>query len=282
MTLQTLILLSDGHMAPLRVIGVLIILMVYLYFELKSSDAPFVKKNLKQYFPARKLEEVYKPYLATYFSFYNALDSEKKVLFEKRVQRFIDLKQFVPRGLPEVTAEMKAAIAGTAIQLTFGYPDVYFRHFWRILVYPDSYYSAITHRYHMGEVDTRGLIALSWKGFKEGFANPSDGRNLGYHEMAHALRLANIVDNEEYDFCDMNIIDEFDREAVKEAAKLRNTPAEPSLFKGYFLQDRYEFFSVTVECFFEKPVELLNYNPKLFYLLTKILKINPYEIKQPA
>lgn len=269
-------LLNVDHIAPLRITGTLVLIFVFLYFELKSSESPFVKKNLRKYFPARNLEAAYKPYLASYFSFYNSLDSEKKLLFEKRVQRFIDLKQFVPRGLPEVTAEMKAAIAGTAIQLTFGYPNVYFRHFWRILVYPDSYYSCITHRYHMGEVNMHGIIALSWKGFREGFANPSDGRNLGYHEMAHALRLANIVDNEEYDFCDMHIIEEFDREAVKEALKLRNSPAEPSIFKGYFLQDRYEFFSVSVECFFEKPAELKKYNPKLYYLLSKILKIDGY------
>ena len=37
--------------------------------------------------------------------------------------------------------EMKALIGGAAIQLTFGHPSIYFTHFKRILVYPDSYYS---------------------------------------------------------------------------------------------------------------------------------------------
>ena len=90
---------------------------------------------------------------------------------------------------------MKALIAGSAIQLTFGYPDVDFGHFWRILIYPDNYYSTITHRYHKGEVNIKGIIVLSWKSFKEGFADSTDGRNLGFHEMAHALRLINIVEN---------------------------------------------------------------------------------------
>jgi len=36
-----------------------------------------------------------------------------------------------------------------------------------------------------------------------------------------------------------------------------------------------EFFSVAVECFFEKPNALKEYNPKLYLLLSKILKIDP-------
>jgi MtfA peptidase len=256
-------------------------IMIYLYFQVRYSDTPLVKKNFKRYLPVRNLESVYKPYLEQYFSFYNSLDNENKLMFEKRVQRFIDIKQFVPRGITEVTPEMKAAIAGTAIQLTFGYPGVYFSHFWRILVYPNSYYSSITHRYHMGEVDIRGMIVLSWKGFQEGFANPTDGHNLGYHEMAHALRLANIIDNDDYNFSDQNIMDDFDTEARKEAQKIRNAPGEASIFKGYFLPDRFEFFSVAVECFFEKPDELKNHNPKLYFLLTRILKIDPLFIRQP-
>ncbi|MBK7711171.1 MAG: hypothetical protein IPJ37_09645 [Bacteroidales bacterium] len=36
---------------------------------------------------------------------------------------------------------------------------------------------------------------------QEGFSNQTDGLNsLGLHEMDHALRLINIVENEEYDF----------------------------------------------------------------------------------
>jgi|WetSurMetagenome_2_1015567.scaffolds.fasta_scaffold126335_2 MtfA peptidase len=257
-----------------RIIVVIIAIFGYLYLQIRYTDSPFVKKNLKKYLLSRNLESIYKPYLSQYFTFYNSLGSEDKLLFERRVQKFIDMKEFVPRGIKEITPEMKATIAGSAIQLTFGYPNVYFRHFWRILVYPNSYYSNITHRYHMGEVDIQGMIVLSWKGFQEGFANPTDGHNLGFHEMAHALRLANIVDNDDYDFYDRDIMNEFDKEAYYESEKLRN-PAFTSMFRGYFLTDRFEFFSVAVESFFERPAELKSYNPKLYSLLKLILKIDP-------
>jgi MtfA peptidase len=173
---------------------------------------------------------------------------------------------------------MKAMIAGSAIQLTFGYPEIYFVHFWRILIYPDNYYSNITHRYHKGEVNRRGLIVLSWKSFREGFADPTDGRNLGYHEMAHALRLINIVANEEYDFYDQDIMNEFEDEANLEIKKIISSPRGSSFFREYSTTNMDEFFAVSVECFFELPTQFRQYNPKLYSLLTRILKIDPEKI----
>jgi Mlc titration factor MtfA (ptsG expression regulator) len=251
----------------------------YIYFRIRYSDNPFIKKNLKRFLFLRKLENAYKPYLSQYFSLYNSLNPQDKLVFERRVQRFIDIKQFIPRGgIKEITPEMKALVAGSAVQLTYGYPNIYFKHFWRILIYPDNYYSTITHKHHKGEVNLRGLIVLSWKSFKEGFSNQTDGLNLGLHEMAHALRLINIVENEEYDFYDREIMNEFDNEAKHETIKLINSPHEKSIFRNYSTTNLDEFFSVAIECFFERSYEFKQYNPKLYTLLTKILKIDPNQL----
>jgi MtfA peptidase len=264
---------------PLMFFIWIIIVFIVTYLRIRYSDSPFVKRNLKKYLILRNLDKVYKPCLQQYFTFYNSLDLKSKLLFEKRVQKFIDLKTFIPRGgIKVITPEMKAMIAGSAIQLTFGYPNIYFLHFWRILIYPDNYYSTITHRYHRGEVNRRGIIVLSWNSFKEGFANSTDGRNLGLHEMAHALRLINIVENEEYDFYDRNIMNEFEKEANYETIKIINSPHESSLFRRYSATNMDEFFSVAIECFFEKSLEFKEYNPKLYGLLSKILKTDPAQI----
>lgn len=266
----------DNSFSALKFIVVLFISVTYIYFQIRYSSTPYVKRNLKKYLFLRNLEKVYKPYLLQYFPFYNYLSTKEKLVFEQRVQKFIDLKQFIPRGgIKEITPEMKAMIAGSAIQLTFGYPGVYFRHFWRILIYPDNYYSTITHQYHKGEVNVKGIIVLSWKSFKDGFKFPSDGLNLGFHEMAHALRLINIVDNDEYDFYDRKIMDEFEKEAHYETIKILNSPEGVSLFRNYSVSNIDEFFSVSVECFFERSFEFKNYNPRLYLLLSKILKIDP-------
>jgi len=257
-------------------IAIFIFTIGFIYFRVRFSNAPFIKKNFKRYLFLRNLDNIYRPFLSQYFPFYNSLNTKDKQTFERRVQKFIDLKQFIPRGgIKEITPEMKALIAGSAIQLTFGYPGIYFLHFWRILIYPDNYYSTITRNYHKGEVNRRGLIVLSWKSFKEGFSNQADGLNLGFHEMAHALRLINIVDNEEYGFYDREVMNEFDKEARHEMIKLTNSPHEKSLFRSYGTVNLDEFFSVAIECFFERSYEFRQYNPKLYGLLSAILKIDP-------
>lgn len=96
--------------------------------------------------------------------------------------------------------------------------------------------------------------------------------------MAHALRLINIVANEEYDFYDQDIMDEFEREAKKETIKIINSPNETSLFRYYSTTNMDEFFSVAIECFFEKSAELKEYNPRLYNILSNILNIDPAQL----
>lgn len=222
------------------------------------------------------LKSIYKPYLIHNFPYYMKLNDKDKLRFEKRVQQFINLKEFIPRGnLGIVTPEMKALIAGSAIQLTFGYNSIYFRHFRRILIYPDDYYSRITRKYHQGEVNLGGLIVISWSSLKEGFRSQTDGRHLGFHEMAHALRLINIVDNEEYDFYDRRIMQAFDIEAHHEIRKIVSGNDPKSLFRPSAAANLEEFFAIAVEAFFELPKEFRQHNSRLYDLLVKILRQDP-------
>lgn len=181
-------------------------------------------------------------------------------------------------GLKTVSSEIKVLIAGSAVQITFGYPGIYFRHFRTILVYPDNYYSTITRNYHKGEVHPRGLIVVSWRNLKEGFRDPNDGYHLGLHEMAHALRLINIVHNPEFNFYDQACMKLFDEEAKKEIHRIRHTVGGSQLYRSYSLTNAHEFFAVSVELFFECPYELQTENPALYSLLKKILKIDPIAV----
>ena len=70
-------------------------------------------------------------------------------------------------------------------------------------------------------------------------------------------------------------MNEFEKEAHNETVKILNSHVEVSLFRNYCATNLDEFFSVAVECFFEKPHEFKNYNPKLYSLLSKILKLDP-------
>ncbi|HVN59176.1 MAG TPA: zinc-dependent peptidase [Bacteroidales bacterium] len=279
----TAMVILSANKDSLELIIFLLMIPVFIYRAIIDLETPMVKRHLKKYLFLRNLEKKYRPFLSRNFPFYNSLDQKEKGKFERRVQKFIDIKQFIPRGgLKEITAEMKAMIAACAVQMTYGYPDVYFRHFWRILIYPDNYYSSITHKYHKGEVNVRGLIVLSWNSFLDGFRYPNDGQNLGYHEMAHALRLINIVENEEYDFWDRGIMKKFEGEAKNETLKILNSKKGTSFFREYCLTNLDEFFAVAVENFFERPAALKEYNPVIYELLTKILKTDPAAVMAPS
>ncbi|MBA4054074.1 MAG: DgsA anti-repressor MtfA, partial [Marivirga sp.] len=149
----------------------------------------------------------YRDILQKYFPYYQNLTDQDKAEFEGKVCLFLYGKRFIPRDISEVTIEAKVLIAATAVQLTFGLSDVYLRHFSKILVYPNDYYSVISKRFHKGEVNPMfGIIVLSWQSFIDGFINPTDAVNLGLHEMAHALRLENVIRNEEYQFFDEELL----------------------------------------------------------------------------
>jgi Mlc titration factor MtfA (ptsG expression regulator) len=207
------------------------------------------------------------------FIVYKLLGEKGRRQFEKRVCRFIRMKNFrAGNNMQEITAEMRIMVAASAIQITYGYPDVYFKHFETIILFADDYYSKITGLYHEGEVNAGGAIVLSWRSFLSGFSDRTDGKNLALHEMAHALRLTNIVDNEEYDFIDRQTMHDFDDQALIEIDKIKN--GENSFFRSYGSSNREEFFSVSVECFFEQPHEFRTYNPILYLLLAQILKLD--------
>jgi MtfA peptidase len=241
--------------------------------------------NLPEFLPINQCKslfndvevQTYRQMLLDNFVVYKLLGEKERKLFEKRVCRFISMKDFrAGSNIEEITDEMRVMVAASAIQLTYGYPDVYFNHFQTIILFAEEYYSTITGHYHEGEVNAGGAIVLSWKNFRSGFSDLTDGRNLALHEMAHALRLTNIVDNDEYDFIDSKTMQDFEELAGIEMQKIENN--ENSFFRTYGAANLQEFFSVAVECFFEKAKEFQNYNPVLYVLLTRILKMDLLKI----
>lgn len=241
-----------------------------VYDVVKLFIVYYLGDFINRHFLFKNLLPRYKKFLKS-FSYYQQLNAKDKILFEKRMQKFIDKKKFVPRGeLQVVTSEMKALIAASAIQLTFGYPRVYFEFFWRILVYPDNYYSNITRKYHKGEVNNKGYIVLSWSNFLAGYHDGDDGINLGLHEMAHALKLENAIKNYEYDFIDWEVFKAFDKASWEEMYRIYD--GESNFFRKYAGSNREEFWAVAVENFFERPQAFKSYNPYLYQLMCKMLQ----------
>lgn len=232
------------------------------------------KHPINRHFIIRNIDPVYKKILEDCFIYYHQLDVKDKRLFEKRVQKFIDKKEFIPgQGLDDVTPEMKTLIAASAIQITFGLPGIYFQHFREIHVHPDTYFSHGMQQWNAGEVHKTGLIMLSWTDFLEGYLNPTNSRNTGLHEMAHALRLENMIKNVEYGYFDWDDIQEFNHYTVEESNKIH--AGEETIFRPYAAVHYQEFFAVLIEIFFEEPQKLHDYHPQLFMVTTRLLNQNP-------
>ncbi|MCV9387054.1 zinc-dependent peptidase [Reichenbachiella ulvae] len=232
------------------------------------------RQPINRYLIIRNLNPEYKKILEGAFLYYHTLNVKNKRLFEKRVQKFIDSKNFYPAGeLLQVEPEMKVLIAASAIQLTFGLPGVYFAHFKDIYVYPDFYFSEGMQQFNAGEVHKAGRILLSWKDFVEGYVHHDNGRNLGLHEMAHALRLENMIKNEEYSYFDWEDIQIFNHYTVEESNKI-NQGLE-SIFRPYAAVHYQEFFAVLIEVFFEQPKKLKEYHPNLYLVTSRLLRQDP-------
>jgi MtfA peptidase len=207
------------------------------------------------------------------FSYYKKLSFKKRLIFENRIQRFISLKEFIPQDMPSVTQEMQVMIAASAVQLTFGLPEVQLADFDKIFVHPTKYFSKTNRQYHTGEVNPRGIIVLSWEAFKEGYKDPNDGYNLGLHEMAHALTLEDRSSDYEENIFDKVAFRNWKKVADNEFISMKKN--KNSYLRRYAFSDREEFFPVCIEYFFERSQEFKREKPELYQALSKLLNQDP-------
>ena len=221
---------------------------------------------------------IYRQILLKYFPYYGKLSALNRSKFERKVAQFIYGKRYIPRQVPEVTTEAKVLIAACAVQLTFGLPHDYLRFFNKILVYPNDYYSSITKRFHKGEVNPRfGIIVISWQSFIDGYLDPHDSKNLGLHEMAHALRLEQMIRSESHPPFEEGLLAQFD----DYARRVCSDPdfASRTFFRPYACTNEHEFFSVAVENFFERSERFQNELPELYNILCSLLVQDPLRLR---
>lgn len=210
------------------------------------------------------------------FLYYHKLNPKHQKEFRQGLARFIAQKRMIPRGgLKQVTREMQLLIGATAVMVTFGFRGISLKHFKKILIYPDNYYSTINQQYHQGEVNPKlGVIVLSWRNFAEGFIYPNDGVNLGIHEMAHALKLENQIHyNRESNFFNPARWEKYAELAHQEIQKIQS--GETSIFRTSAGKNSHEFFAVALETFFEKSAELKEYDLEFYQALVFLLKQDP-------
>jgi Mlc titration factor MtfA (ptsG expression regulator) len=195
------------------------------------------------------------------------------------IPRFIAGKHWEGcRGLV-INDEIKVTIAAHACLMLLGMEHDFFSRAKSILVYPSAF--LIAEQYRGGEVAFnkttpvigqsvyRGPVILSWDEVVYCGRNPGTGFNVVFHEFAHQLDYLDglingtpPLENEEEQREWYEVMTAEYEALIKDTSRGRPTVLDP-----YGTKDEAEFFAVATECFFDRPVDLLQKHPRLYQLL---------------
>lgn len=130
----------------------------------------------------------------------------------------------------------------------------------------------------LGTAHSTGLVVLSWKDARRGGNDADDGRNLVYHEFAHALDMLDGVidgtpplpDRQTYRTW-FEVMTKYYERLVDAAERGRRK----TLLDTYGATNVAEFFAVATEAFFEKPRQMQRKLPDLYETLQLFYRQDP-------
>ncbi|QDU65319.1 zinc-dependent peptidase [Engelhardtia mirabilis] len=209
---------------------------------------------------------------------YRDLDTGDRARLGDLVRVFAEEKRWEGCGGLAMTDEVRVVISAQACRMILRLDHEYYRRVRSILVYPAAYRQrsvgtrggAVNTDWsaNAGESWSGGPIVLSWADVERGEHHSHDGRNLVYHEFAHAL---DCLDG----WADgipptvRGVHAEWERVVARELEALRDDVAQGhrTLLDPYGATNPAEFFAVSTECFFERPRDLRHRHPELYGLL---------------
>ena len=207
------------------------------------------------------------------------------------IQVFLAEKRFEGCGGLELTDEIRVTIAAQACLLLLHRKTDYFPRLLTILVYPSTY-SVEEKRpvegpvweegrmTRLGETGrTLGSMVLSWDAAKSGAGDPSDGKNVVFHEFAHQLDYENYAADGVPELVTREEQLSWGEVMRTELASLRaaDDTGIPTLLDTYGATNPAEFFAVSTEAFFERPSALRARHPKLYAELQRYFRQDPVE-----
>jgi MtfA peptidase len=225
--------------------------------------------------------------------FYGFLPPDMKKELHGLINIFLDEKTFEGCEGLELTDEIKITIATQACLLLLGRKSDIYPTLRTILVYPHAYFAPLKQRMEdgsiiegyqarLGESWSRGQVVLAWDEILQDTNDIHDGHNLVFHEFAHQL------DNESGA---AEGIPDFDKRSsyivwARVLTKEYNNLISDIIHHKHPLLDQYgatnpaEFFAVTTEYFFERPIELKNLHPELYEQFKNFYKLDTASMMQ--
>jgi MtfA peptidase len=205
-------------------------------------------------------------------AYYKSLSDEGKQRFLERTVHFAGSKEFKYHSMPH-EEHIPVLISGAAVQLTFGLKNYLLDYFDVIHVMRKEYVLNIDNETYYGHVSKKG-IHISWIHFIEGYKDYADSVNVGLHEMAHALQFDAYLgfENEHH----RNFKERLNGFSEEGRPVFRAMRAGYNLFfDDYAMTNFDEFWAVSVENFFEKPVPFKEKLPRLYKEMSELLNQDP-------
>ncbi len=225
--------------------------------------------------PVKRINSKERQFISNFLVPYHQFNPEEKKNFLKRFAWFNSKKPFVFYGGIVNQEKIKAYVSASAALMTMGFKDYRFEHsISRVIIYPDKYYSRIGRNHHIGEFNPNlKVLVFSATDLEKGFKIPNDNRNLGIHEIAHALmyetRKKTTWEAKRFKVGLARIKNIYEQEGFQKEF------AESSYFRAYGKTNFYEFFAVIMENFIETPDFMSKNHPDLFKTLIRMLNFNP-------
>ncbi|CAL2101815.1 Peptidase [Tenacibaculum sp. 190130A14a] len=245
-----------------------IVIISLFFFVTKKKDKQQYKSTPT---PSLDFPKAWKPILIQNVTFYNALNTQQKELFEFKIQEFLLNCEII--GVDTTVEEIdKVLIAASAVIPIFNFPNWHYPNLSEIILYPNSFNHDFEttgpDRMILGMVGNgylEGKMILSRHALRLGFQNESDKKNTAIHEFVHLIdKLDGNVDGipevlleKQYTIPWIDLMNK----------KMDEIYDETSDINPYGGTNRAEFFSVVSEYFFERPKLLAKKHPQLYDLL---------------
>ncbi len=251
----------------------------------------FLKELRRRRLQARRFPKERLALIRRHVVFFPRLSESDRAELLGHVQVFLAEKRFEGCGGFTITDEVRVTIAAQACLLLLHRKTDYFPGLLTILVYPLTYMVEDKRQVgehvweegtvsRLGETGRRmGSLVLSWGAVKHGAADPSDGKNVVLHEFAHQLDYENQAADGVPGLATREQQLAWSDVMRTEFASLRaaDETGIPTLLDIYGATNPAEFFSVSVEAFFEQPRALRARHPKLYAELRNYFQQDPVE-----
>lgn len=266
----------------------LIVLGLGLLLALWFATAPLLLARRRAALRRQPFPQAWRRILRRRVPYAQKLPADLQLRLKQDIQVFLAEKPIIGCAGLVVTDDMRVAIAAQACLPLLGARRGYYPALKQILLYPGAFVVDRPHaspggvqseqrRALAGESWAQGQVLLSWQDVMQGAADPDDGHNVVIHEFAHQLDQAKgyangaplLASTSAYALWSRVMGNEFD------ALQRRVARGEDGLIDAYGATDPAEFFAVTSELFFERPLALAHAHPALYEQLSRYYRLQP-------